>query len=143
MIFSGLPVMRENGAYDKRVEKLVKHAVNNILKNGSRHAFSVINNKSGEFNTSGSYVWVYNVNGKSRAHAAHPEFVGSYIQKAIPNGTEVLKTKLRAVNNQLRQGWATYTVNNQTRRNFVQKIVDPRDHQELLVGAGYEITVKR
>lgn len=138
---SSLLLAREaNQIDDQRVKELVEKAVERISKVGSRPAFVAINSKCGEFNLPDTYVWIYTTVGVCRAHAEHPEYISTRIENIYPNGAEILKSKLGAIQNPTRSGWATYKIDNKSYRNYVQKIGDATSHQELLIGAGYEIT---
>ena len=118
-------------------KQLVKSAVAYFYQNGKDATFSLISNPNGPFIKGDIYMFAYTMRGINVAHGQSAALIGQdLIDLQDSRGTPVIKDLIQVAQAK-GEGWTEYYWRNEFKKSYVQKVVDPKTHEEFIISAGY------
>jgi cytochrome c len=135
LVVAGLvmPLQAETKA---EAEAMVKKAIAFAKAQGTDKALAEISKTDGQFVKGALYVFVYDLQGKVRAHGQNPKLVDKDMLEAKdPDGVFYVKERIALVKAK-GKGWQDYKFSNPTSKKIEDKTAYVELHDNLIFGCG-------
>jgi signal transduction histidine kinase len=117
-------------------EAMVKKAIAFAAAQGTGKALAEISKPGGSFTKGPLYVFVYDLEGKVRAHGQNPKLVGMDMLDATdPDGVPYVKNRIALVKAK-GNGWQDYKFSNPVTKKIEAKTAYVELHEGLIYGCG-------
>lgn len=117
-------------------EGMVKKAIAFAKAQGTDKALAEISKPDGAFTKGALYVFVYDLQGKVRAHGQNPKLVDKDMLDAKdPDGVAYVKERIALVKAK-GKGWQDYKFSNPTTKKIENKTAYVELHDNLIFGCG-------
>jgi cytochrome c len=117
-------------------EAMVKKAIAFAKAQGTDKALAEISKPGGQFTKGALYVFVYDLQGKVKAHGQNPKLVDKDMLDAKdPDGVAYVKERITLVKAK-GKGWQDYKFSNPTTKKIEDKTAYVELHDNLIFGCG-------
>jgi cytochrome c len=128
-----MPLQAETKA---EAEAMVKKAIVFAKAQGKDKALAEISKPGGSFTKGALYVFVYDLQGKVKAHGQNPKLVDKDMLEAKdPDGVFYVKERIALVKAK-GKGWQDYKFNNPTSNKIEAKTAYVELYEDLIFGCG-------